>query len=472
MNVPGDPIQARRGGALPLGAGIFLSLIGAGALAAYAFTGRGATAQAATAPAVPAANDPGTGLRPQVRAAVDKLVAAEVALTFDGNSVKTTWKELGAVIDDDAVERAASRLARDGTKVSEDLFLDGKNGPAPVALDRAKTLAFVVGMKDTYDRPNTDARVDLDNRKVIPEIPGFGIDVYASLAVLAEAARAGQREVALAGGPTEPAVTVAKLGNLDITHVLGWFETKYPPGERDRNYNLKLVAEHVHGHIIMPGETFSFNEVVGDRTEKQGYRVAHVIQAGEMIDGLAGGACQISSTLHGASWFAGLEMINSRPHSRPSAYIPMALDATVVYPTTDLVMRNPYDFPVVLKYLVSQGTVRVEVLGRQRPWDKVAFEREIKKEIPYDTVTRDDVALPLGTQVVDQVGFPGYELVRKRVFYKDGKAVKTEKWDVKYPPTTEYVRLGTNPDPNLIPPKEKEPGGPMAPGGKIYRLER
>jgi vancomycin resistance protein YoaR len=467
-----DPASTRHAGALPLGAGIVLSLVGAGAIVAYAVTGRGGTAQAATTPVAetpaPAPAD-GTGLRPKVRAAVDALLAAEVTLTFDGKSVKTTWKDVGAVLDEAGVDRAAARLAGERAEPS---FADGKHAPAPVALDREKTLAFLVGMKDTYDRPDVDARVDLESRKVVPEVPGFGIDAYQSMAVLAEAARAGGREVELAGGPTEPAVTVAKLGNLDISHVLGSFETKYPPGDRDRNYNLRLVAEHVHGHIIMPGETFSFNEVVGDRTEKQGYRVAHVIQAGEMIDGLAGGACQISSTLHAASWFAGLEMLKSRPHSRPSSYITMALDATVVYPSVDLVMRNPYDFPVVLKYVVSQGTVRVEVLGRKRPWDKVSFEREITQQIPNQTVTRDDASLPLGSQIIDQVGFPGFKLIRRRTFYKDGKPVKTEKWDVQYPPTTEYVRLGVNPDPNLVPPKEKTPGGPMPPGGRFYRVEQ
>jgi len=404
-------------------------------------------------------------LRAPVRAAAEKLLAAPVALSFDGKKVATTWKDLGVVIDDEDVARVAARMEAEGRGA-------GEVRPLPLTLDRAKAVDVLVGLKDRYDRPATDARVDLSSRKATPEIPGFGIDVYRSLAFLEDAARAGAPEVPLADGPIEPAVTVAKLGNLDIGHVMGWFETKYPPGEKDRNYNLRLVAEHVNGHIIMPGELFSFNEVVGDRTEKQGYRVAHVIQAGEMIDGLAGGACQISSTLHGASWFAGLEMVNSRPHSRPSAYITMGLDATVVYPSVDLQMKNPYEFPVVIHYVVSQGTVRVEILGKERPWDKVAYEREIKKETPFETVTREDDTMPLGAQVVDQGGFPGYNLVRRRLYYKDGKVAKVEKWDVAYPTTTEYVRIGTNPDPNLTMPKPSTPHGPMPPGGKTYHVEQ
>lgn len=454
-----------------VGLGAVLLVAGA-ATAGYAAFGHREVAQAATVPAAPTTPavptkpkpDPAaaSARSPEVNAWVDQVIASKVTLVFDGKRVQTTWKELGATLDESAVGRAAARLAENGKPA----------GPAPIQLDRGKTLDVLVTMKDDYDRPSADARVDLVSKKVIPEVPGFGIDVYGSLAALSEAARAAATEVELAGGPIEPGVTLAKLGNLDISHVMGWFETKYPPGERDRNYNLRLVAEHVNGHIIMPGETFDFNGVVGDRTEKQGYRVAHVIQAGEMIDGLAGGACQISSTLNGAAWFAGLELVKSSPHSRPSAYVTMGMDATVVYPSVNLVLKNPYDFPVVIYYVVSQGTVRVEILGRKRPYDKIAFEREIKEEKPYETVARDDETLPLGTQIVEQMGFPGYLLERRRLFYKDGKEVKREKWAISYPPTTEYVRIGSNPDPNLVPPPAKEPHGPMPPGGKTYRLER
>jgi vancomycin resistance protein YoaR len=254
---------------------------------------------------------------------------------------------------------------------------------------------------------------------------------------------------------------------------MGWFETRFPMVEKDRNYNLKVAAEKLNGYILMPKQEFSFNAIVGDRTEKEGYRVAHVITGGEMVDGLAGGTCQISSTLHGASWFAGIDIVSSTPHSRPSAYVTMGMDATVVYPTTDLKLRNPYDFPVVIRYVVAQGVVRVEILGQKRPWSRVEFEREVKTEIPYETITREDNTLPVGTTIVEQLGFPGYELLRKRNFFLNGKRKKTEKWNLKYPPTTEYIRIGTNPDPNLEAPKQAKLHGPKPPGkNPIYKFSQ
>src|SRR5205823_9493528 len=140
---------------------------------------------------------------------------------------------------------------------------------------------------------------------------------------LEAAARTGDAApIEIAAVETPAHIRQADLGGIDISTVLGAWETHYSAQatDSDRTYNLKVGADHLNGHILKPHELFSFNEVVGDRTEKEGYRVAPVIQGGELIDGLAGGMCQIASTLHAASFFAGLEIVSSTPHSRPSAY--------------------------------------------------------------------------------------------------------------------------------------------------------
>lgn len=428
--------------------------------------------QASTAAAEPGGR--GDELKAPVRKAAEGFLAAPVRLRFDGKEFEVSWSALGLIVDEQAVAREATRLAaagKDAAAVDAEYFLGGER-LVPVALDRQKGLEALVGYKDSYDRAPVDARVDLEKRQVIPESSGFGIDVYASLSRVEQTAQAGAHEVELAGGEIQPQVTREKLGNLDVSTVMGWFETRFPVGEKDRNYNLKLAAEKINGHVIMPGEIFSFNAVVGERSEKQGYRVAHVIAGGEMIDGLAGGACQVSSTLHGAAFFAGLELVQSRPHSRPSAYITMGMDATVVWPATDVKLRNPYDFPVAIRYVVSQGTMRVEILGKPRPYDKIVFEREILKEIPYETITREDDTMPIGATIIEQPGFPGYDLVRRRLYYRGDEVVKTEKWRIKYPATTEYLLVGTNPDPNLPQPKQKKPHGPMSPGGRTHHMSQ
>jgi hypothetical protein len=217
--------------------------------------------------------------------------------------------------------------------------------------------------------------------------------------------------------------------------------------------------------VIEPGGRFSFNQTVGRRTEAEGYRTAPVITEGELVDGMAGGACQLSSTLFSAAFFAGLELESSRPHTRPSSYIKMGLDAAVAYPGTDLVLKNPYPFPVVIHFKVSQGKVAVRILGQKRPWRKVVFEREIKETIPFRTEVRQAKHIPRGYRFVSQVGVPGFKVERRRLFYSAGSNPdKVEKREVKYPPTTQYILEGTGAkDPSWKAPPELHPFGEVPP---------
>ena len=138
--------------------------------------------------------------------------------------------------------------------------------------------------------------------------------------------RAGKKRVALA-------VSVAKTKNfdlyegLDISHVLAEFSTVYAltTKYKDRTHNLKVGAAKLDGYVLRPGELLSYNKVVGPRNKAQGYRTAPVITAGELVDGMAGGSCQLSSTLFAAAFFAGLSLESSRPHTIPSGYIKMGL---------------------------------------------------------------------------------------------------------------------------------------------------
>jgi vancomycin resistance protein YoaR len=368
-------------------------------------------------------------------------VDGAVELVLGDQAAATTWGEIGAV-------------ERDGA----------------VILDEDKAVEALVALKPQLDRPPVDARMDLEKRELVGEQNGRSIDVYGALAVLRTALSEGSASVELPSLATRPDVTRETLGNIDISTVLGRFTTKFAISEKRRNDNLKLAASKLDGFVLLPGVEFSFNDIVGARTEKEGYKIAHVITSGEMVDGLAGGTCQISTTLHGASFFAGLDIVKSTPHSRPSTYVHMGLDATVVYPVTDLKLRNSYDFPVVIHYTVARGESVVEILGKERPYDKIAFEREILEEQPFDTVSREDDRLPVGSLVVEQEGFPGYKVKRFRKFYKDGKVVKTDKWALRYRAVTEYSRMGSNPDPNLPPPKQKKGHGPRAPKKKSFRL--
>lgn len=444
-----------------MGIAATLFLASGGLLAGYYVL----ASKSAVTPAEAAHRESGTPAG-ALEAAVGELLARNVTVRIGNETITTPWRELGVVLDEKGLALASRRA--DPTNVSASL---AAQGALPVIVDRERAAAALQALKGRYDQDPLDARMDLENRTIHPSRDGMSLDIYGSLGGLESGARSGAEEVLLVTIPVPATVTVRELGIEDISHVLAEFQTNFAVVDRDRNYNLKLAASKLDGYVLQPGVEFSFNDVVGARTEKEGYKVAHVIQAGEMIDGLAGGTCQISTTLHGAAFFAGLDIVKSTPHSRPSTYVTMGLDSTVVYPSVDLKLKNSYDFPVVIHYKVSRGSSVVEILGKERPYDKVVFEREVVEKLDFDMVTREDDTMPVGSMVVDQHGFYGYKIERLRKFYKGNKVVKRDKSLLRYAPVTEYVRTGINPDPNLAPPKQaKDSHRLKEPGTGVFKL--
>lgn len=439
-------------------------VVAAGFVGGYYVLGNKSEARAATMPVAKepsgSAISPGT---PSSPSAIHAFLERRVAVTTASGVTQMTWAELGVELDPDEAKLSPVRS-------EADIATLGAKGSLPVRVDRAKAIAALIALKAKSDRAPVNAYLDLEARVINDDKPGLGLDVFGSVTRIAGAARQGAPSLELLAIPLPAAVTKSALGIDDISQVLGHYETKFPVTDRDRNYNLKLAASKVNGYVMKPGEEWSFNDTVGERSQKQGYKIAHVITAGEMVDGLAGGTCQISTTLFGAAFFAGLDIVKTTNHSRPSVYTPLGFDATVVWPNTDLKLKNPYEFPVALRYVVANGEAKVEVLGKGRPWDKIVFEREVIEETPFSSEERLDEEMPLDQTSIDQAGFNGYKLERFRRFYKGGKVVKSNKWTVTYKPVTEYIRRGTNPDPNAKMPEVKEPHGPKPPKSEKFSM--
>ncbi len=366
-----------------------------------------------------------------------------------GKTVAIRRADLGITIDrGHLADFVSASLAEDGV-VRKAHAVRAPNEPLdvplPLALDAKSTLARLFDIKAETDLPAADAKIDVDARKVQPEEVGHRLDVYGTLARIEAGLREGKDEIEAAVVRDVPKVLAASLAGIKFDHVLGWFETRYTPGKKseDRTFNLRLAASKLDGRVVMPGEEFDFNAVVGPRDEAHGYRVAPVIAQGELVDGLGGGTCQISGTLHAAVFFAGLEIVQRYPHSRPSSYIKMGLDATVAYPNITYKFRNSLDVPIVLREKVAGGVVRAEVLGPERKLT-VSFFRRIDEVLPFDEVERESAKLPEGERIVTQRGIPGFLATSSRVV-RDGAYAERTKWNEKYPPTTQIVAVGTAP---------------------------
>jgi vancomycin resistance protein YoaR len=306
-------------------------------------------------------------------------------------------------------------------------------------------------VKDDLDRPPVDAKVDLASssteKPILPEKAGQRVAVYATLALLDAALVKGEARIEAVVESIPATRTAAQIGEVHPDEVLGYFETRYNEDAKHeaRSYNLRIAAQKLDGYVLQPGETFDFNDVVGERSEANGYRVAPVIAQGELVDGVGGGTCQVAGTLHGAAFFAGLDIVERKPHTRPSFYIKMGLDAAVAYPTITLKLKNNFPHPIVLHETVQDGLVRAEILGPKRTRN-VTFVRKIDDVIPFKEREVDDPKLPTGDRVLSQRGIPGFKITRER-FVRDGATgdapPRRETTTDSYPPTTQVWRIGT-----------------------------
>lgn len=405
-----------------------------------------------------------------LHAASAQLARQQFVLRWKKHELRVPLARFGARVDREATRALLVRIGKSGD-VIDDLIdrAQARRGrlivPLVLTVDRRRARRYFSALKRRIDRPARSARLDLEKQRVVPGRPGLRLRLYDALATVEAALRANRRSAAL---PIDVIQRDNKArAGLDISHVLGRFETVYSLADtaRDRAHNLKVGAAKLDGYVLDPKERLSYNEVVGPRSREQGYRTAHIISQGELVDGMAGGSCQLSSTLFAASFFAGLDLESSRPHTIPSSYIKMGLDATVAYPTTDMVIANPYDFPVVIDFKVNRGKVRVRILGKKRPWKRVTFRREILEQTEFKEVVREDPGLPRGVRIVAQRGVPGFKLIRERLFFADGaKPAKRESRTLRYPPTTQIIKVGTGkPDPDFKRPRERPPFGDVKP---------
>lgn len=158
---------------------------------------------------------------------------------------------------------------------------------------------------------------------------------------------------------------------LSIRRPVVTFSTRFNPGEVSRTHNLRMVAERLNGALLRPGDTFSFNNWIGERRPEDGFREAIVFKRGAMVKETAGGLCQVSSTLYNVALLAGLPIVERGNHSLTINYVPLGRDATVYWGQRDLRFGNDTDMPLYIRAAVGRRTLTVEA------WAPKALDRKV-----------------------------------------------------------------------------------------------
>lgn len=257
------------------------------------------------------------------------------------------------------------------------IFSIEKEEAAPDQLPEPPDLQAIYD--ELYIEP-VDATVDMKTFKPIPGSYGYDFDLEEAQHLISQADFGEIVQIPMRY--VEPAILDS---NVLFRDVLGSCETKHTQDE-NRNTNLKLACQAIHDTVLMPGETFSFNDCLGQRTAEKGYKPAGTYSGTEVVDSIGGGICQISSTLYYSTLVADLEIVDRINHGLPVSYLPHGLDATVSWGYPDFKFRNNTNFPIKLQAEVSDGYVRMKILGTDEKDYYIKLESEITGYDRYETV--------------------------------------------------------------------------------------
>jgi vancomycin resistance protein YoaR len=322
-------------------------------------------------------------------------------------------------------------------------FADQEGELVPV-LD-AKKLAEEAAdeIKKVESKKPKDATVKIvDGKpKIIPAVNGTGVsDEALGKAVESVITKSGDERTAdieLTGAKAKFDTKDAE--KLGIKEVTGEFTTYYPHANY-RNVNIGRAAELINGTLLKPGEVFSLNDIVGERTRENGFTEGSVISGGVFKEELGGGVSQSATTTYNAMFFAGLEDIEHKPHGLYISRYPPGREATVSWGSIDLKFRNNTEYGVLVQATVDKsknydekGSITVKMWST-KTWEKITASKPKKSNFTWGREVDNDSPNCQPSSPVQ-----GFDVNYSRLFYQDGKVAKKEDFFWRYNPTNKVT---------------------------------
>ena len=267
-----------------------------------------------------------------------------------------------------------------------------------------------------------NASYDAASGSIVPEQFGADFDVAAAQTAL-DGAAPGET-VSVPAVIEEPEVTASDLKMLLFRDVLGEART-HVSGSAGRIDNVKLSAKLINGIVLNSGDTFSYNDSVGKRTEARGFKPAPAYVKGETVDEVGGGICQTSSTLYLACLLSNMEITERYAHRYVPAYIDWGMDATVSWGGPDYKFTNNTLYPVKIVTEYSKGYLTIKLLGTNIDGIRVKMTNEVLSKTPWETVYQEDSTMTPGSpDVVKVTPYTGYKVKTYQTIYdKNGSVI-------------------------------------------------
>jgi len=374
----------------------------------------------------------------QAKTIIDKevhtLLGQTIKLNVGPQSPEVKLEDLGLSVNEDLALQQAYDIGRKGSifeKVSSKISArNGVNIIFPQKWDELKLSQTLKGTLEKFSNPATDAtfQITKDNTMAIKsEHVGLVIDSETLIMKIKEInIYKLVPELKVDFKDQIPVLTAVQLEDQKITGLLASYTTRFDPTQTARTENVKIATKALDMAIIKPGDTLSFNKIVGERTVEGGYKDAYIIVNGEFVPGLAGGICQVSSTLYNTGLLANLAVTQRTNHDLAIKYVPLGQDATVAYPDLDLKFNNNTGGYLLLRTRSDYNTVTIELYGKVKPGQEVFIGNTIESLIPAVEQRLVDETMAHGVSVVKQQGQPGYNVKSVRTVKVNGVIVSSD----------------------------------------------
>ena len=246
-------------------------------------------------------------------------------------------------------------------------YIRDYSGKKDARLNTYKLLDYVSSLVPMVNSEPANAKFELVSGEINviqPAILGKRLDIHSSVYSLAEAIRKGYGTANLVINSIEPTITPEKINTLGINTLLGKGESKFGDSSSARIHNIKVGAAKFNGIILKPGEEFSFNKILGNVDRRNGYQAELVIKNGKLLYEYGGGICQVSTTLFRSAIYAGLPILERKPHSFPVRhYNPQGFDATIYPSITDLRFTNDTPNHILIQNKLEGTKLTFEIYG-------------------------------------------------------------------------------------------------------------
>ena len=323
-------------------------------------------------------------------------------------------------------------------------------------LDAQPIVAFVESITEAVHRDPVNARLDFEETsgtvsETSPSQPGRELDAEATVALVLERAAGDQRTITLPLKAIEPEISAANAAQLGIRELISEGISYFRNSSAGRANNIAVAAARFNGVIIPPGETFSFNEHLGEVSAATGYEESVIIWGDRTRVGIGGGVCQVSTTAFRAAFWAGYPIVERYAHGFRVGWYepPVGLDATIYAPQVDLKFRN--DSPY---YLLIKTTVDLTATTLKFRFYSTKPDYTVEMEGPFESnhvpqpepIYEEDPSLATGQKV--QVEWPkeGLDVTVHRVLKKDGQEIHRDTFFSHYLPWAARYRVGPEPE--------------------------